>query len=230
MEQQSFTELLNPYSEIVSDFLRSRYPGSERATSTAWQTTPKTPPIVLDQSTYHALSKWAKANHIRSYTRNLLVCTKLRRGNVVYQPYDESIGNGLILFRPRGSVMSLPGRIELILQEPSEAVALGVPRVVLVVRAFRPLSPEDEALDPYHNHPIVGGARFGIMRLFYDTVDTEIAYMIQPDDVVCHIALSAFNDPRGVMSAPCVVVLDLDLVSKLVIYHYPRLISLSKET
>ena len=132
----------------------------------------------------------------------------------MYQPCRESLGNGCILFQPRGATSSIPGRIDLILQEPDDAVAVfAQPRVILVVRAFRSLNPPDEAQDPYGNHPLVGRDRFGIMGLFYNATDDEAAYIIEPNDIISHVSVTAFDDSGNRMSAPCIVVVDLDLVS-----------------
>ncbi|KAG9095673.1 hypothetical protein FS749_010010 [Ceratobasidium sp. UAMH 11750] len=49
------------------------------------------------------------------------------------------------------------------------------------------------------------------MRIFYDAVDTNRVHIIEPDDIVSHIAVCGFFDPHGIISAPCSVVVDLDM-------------------
>lgn len=214
LDQQLLGDVLAPFTHIVGDFLQNRYPGSERPGSASWKTYHDNRPFPLDPPTFDALLSWAKSNHIRPFTRHLFICTKLRRGNVIYQPCKESLGNGSILFQPRGTTSPIPGRIDLILQEPDDAIAVfAQPRIILLVRAFAPLNTADEAQDPYGNHPLVSRARFGIMGLFYNAIDNRTAYIIEPGDIVSHVSVTTFNDPGRRMSAPCIVVLDLDLVS-----------------
>jgi hypothetical protein len=106
------------------------------------------------------------------------------------------------------------GRIDTISEEPSAAVPiLGTPRIILVVQAWRLLNEKGKQLDPYSNHPLVGAARFGIMALYYDEVDSQSAYIIEPNDIVSHVAVTKYTDPSGDLSAHCVVLVDLNMVS-----------------
>lgn len=230
IEQQNFDDVLRPYGDIIGNFLQSRYPGSDRLSSTTWLTKHRGSPIALDNATYVALCSWTHLNRSCCYTRHLLICMKLSRGNIVYQPFTESSGNSHILFRPRGSTVPIPGRIELILQEPNEAIGiLNQARIVLLARAFQELSPKNREQDPYATNAIVGRSRFGIMGLYYEAVDEKVAHIIEPDDVVSHIAVSKFEDTVTKMSAPCIVVVDLDMVSRL-LWHTFHIIIVFPET
>ncbi|KAG8717598.1 hypothetical protein FRC08_007123 [Ceratobasidium sp. 394] len=124
------------------------------------------------------------------------------------EPYADVIGNFLDS-RPRGIFTAVPGRIEAILQEPD--CVDGGARIIVLARAFTPLSVKDAANDPYGNHPIVGATHMNIMGLFYDSIDLNRVHIIEPEDIVSHIAVCGFTDPHGTMSAPCVVILDLDM-------------------
>jgi hypothetical protein len=214
IEQRDLSGDLASFGGVIDNFLQHRYSGGDRSSSTCWRTDHDGKPINLDDRTYNALRKWASGNFIRPFTRNLFACTKLKRGNVIYQPFSEGSGDSCVLFRPRGSTVPIRGRIDTILEEPSVAVPiLGMPRIILVVRAWTPLNEKDKKLDPYSNHPLVGEARFGIMALYYDEVDSQSAYIIEPNDVISHVAVTKYADPSGHLSAHCVVLVDLDMVS-----------------
>lgn len=213
VEQKHFSGDLTQFGEIVSDFLRSRYREGDHISSTTWRTIHDGKPMVLQQETYNALLRWATQNFIRPFTRNLFLCNKLQRGNVIYQPFTASSGNSCVLFRPRGSNTHLRGRIDTIFQEPESAVPiLSVSRIALLVRAFQSLTPSDTELDPYVNHPLVGRSHFGIMALYYDSVDLNNAYIIEPSDIIAHVAVAKYDDPTGRILSACIVTVDLDLV------------------
>ncbi|KAG9090717.1 hypothetical protein FRC06_000911 [Ceratobasidium sp. 370] len=166
--------------------------------------------MALDQAAYSPVAAWAQSKGIRAFSRRMHVCEQLGRGHVVYQPFRESRNNSGILFRPRSATAAVPGRIDAILQEPNEGDSQG--RIILLVRKFNPLTPQDAAKDPYQNHSIVGASRFDTMSLFYDAVDSDRAHIIEPNDVVSHIAVCGFDSPTGTMSAPCVVIVNLDML------------------
>lgn len=214
MEHKNIASDLGPLSETVNEFLQSRYPGSEQPlTDLGWQTSHHDETMTLDPVTYDGLRSWAGRNYIRPLTRNLFTCTKLQRGNVVYQPFSEASGNSCILFLPRGSTTPVRGRIDAILEEPSSALPIcAVPRIVLLAREFQKLNTHDSDFDPYVNHPLVGKSRFGIMALYYDTTNLQTAHIIEPQDIIAHVAICKYVDPTGRLSSPCLVAVDLDLV------------------
>ncbi|KAG9097918.1 hypothetical protein FS749_005111 [Ceratobasidium sp. UAMH 11750] len=212
IDKWNFSDVLEPFAEVIEKFLETRYAGGTRPSSTTWHTKHKGDAMIVDIATFDALSLWAQANNHRAFSRRLHVCEQLRRGHVVYQPFMESRNNSAILFRPPGTSVPAPGRIEAILQEPEDLNrALNQPRIVVLARAFNQLSPEDAANDPYRNHPIIGTTRFNIMGLVYDALDNNHVHMLVPDNIVSHIAVCGFADPAGLMSAPCAVVVDLDM-------------------
>ncbi|KAG8701230.1 hypothetical protein FRC09_005489 [Ceratobasidium sp. 395] len=212
MERWNFFDILQPYGEIISDFLQSRYAGSELPSSTGWHTKHAGAPLNVDLDTYASLSSWATSRGITPFTRRLHVCQQLRRGNVVYQSFRDSRGNSNISFRPRGVTAPVPGRIDVILQELDQAtVGAQNPRILVLARTFDALTEGDAAMDPYRNHPIVGKFRFRIMQLYYDTVDINQVHIIEPDDIVSHVAVAKYVDSTNTLSAPCSVIVDLDL-------------------
>ncbi|QRV96139.1 Transposase family Tnp2 protein [Ceratobasidium sp. AG-Ba] len=212
LESSNFSDVLQPYAGIIGEFLQQRYPGSEQPSSQGWHTKRRGEAINIDPETYGMLSFWAKSNGTRPFTRHLHVCELLRRGNVVYQPFKTSRANSCIQFLRPGNTAAVPGRIEAILQEPNNAVqAPNLPRILVLARAFNPLSEQDAKNDPYHNNSIVGSQGFRIMRMFYDSVDVQQVYILEPKDIVSHVAICGFFDSERKMSAPCSVILDLDL-------------------
>ena len=78
LDRQSFTDTLAPFSHIVGEFLRTRYPGSERANPGTWKASHNGRAVALDTLTFDALRGWAGTNNIRPFTRHLFICTKLR--------------------------------------------------------------------------------------------------------------------------------------------------------
>ncbi|QRV74466.1 Transposase family Tnp2 protein [Ceratobasidium sp. AG-Ba] len=212
VEQWNFSDVLKPYSEILGEFLQTRYPGSERPSSAGWYTRHHGEPMSVDAETYSSLCGWAQSTGTRKFTRRLHVCQQLRRGNVVYQSFKDAKGNSCIRFRPQGSITAVPGRIKTILQEDSASVSPpNQPRIIVLTRSFDDLTPEDAANDPYRNNPIMGLSHFRIVQLCYDTINTQRVHIIQPDDIVSHVAVCKFADPDGTMSSPCSIILNLDL-------------------
>ncbi|EUC67074.1 transposase family Tnp2 protein [Rhizoctonia solani AG-3 Rhs1AP] len=207
------SDVLQEFRDIVGGYLDSKFPIIDHQASGTWQTTHEGDPMQLDQTTYQALSNWAAKNFVRGYTQNLWLCTTVWRGNVKYQPYTTGLADSCVLFQPRGNNSVLTrGRIECILEEPEGALPiLAKPRIVLIVRAFCSLSPDDKAWDPYVNHPLVGQQRFGIMSLYYNRVESHTAYIIEPEDIISHLAVTTYCDPTEKLSEECVVITDLDL-------------------
>ncbi|EUC61300.1 transposase family Tnp2 protein [Rhizoctonia solani AG-3 Rhs1AP] len=198
---------LDQFRDIVEKFLGDRYPAS--ITASGWQTSHGGGAIILDTDTYASLVGWCQHNRKKLFGRSLYLCSKIQLGNLVYQPYHIASANGYIGFRQRGSSAIIRGRIETIFQEPSA----NAPRIAIVVRAFKLLSAEDTKLDPYLHHPIVGRPRFGFIQLYYNAVEDDEAHIIEPVDILSHLVVTYYHDSTGSISAPCVVVMDLDLVS-----------------
>ncbi|KAG8699824.1 hypothetical protein FRC08_005087 [Ceratobasidium sp. 394] len=212
IEKWNFSQILDPYAEIIGDILDKRYPGAQQVSSTSWHAKHNDNPMIMDEATFNVLSTWARNNHIQAFTRRLHICEQLRRGHVVHQPFTQSRNNSGVLFRPRGTTRAVPGRIEAILQEPDDVMGvLPQPRIIVLARTFNPLTPDDAIKDPYRNNPIVGASRFNIMSLFYDVLDESHMHIIEPGDIVSHIAVCSFADPARIMLEPCVVIVDLDM-------------------
>ncbi|KAG8768420.1 hypothetical protein FRC12_005575 [Ceratobasidium sp. 428] len=212
MDKWNFSEILEPYSDWIGEFLSTRYPGSGQLSSKEWHTKYKNGSTTINQATYDALSLWARANCNEPFSRHMHICEKLFRGHVVYQPFTDSLSNSGILFRPRGVVTAVPGRIEAILQENTDSnTATGQARIMILARTFNQLSAGDAANDPYRNHPIVGTEGLNIMSLVYDSMDDSHVHIIEPEDLVSHIAVCRFVDSDSIMSADCAVIVDLDM-------------------
>jgi hypothetical protein len=209
LECSSFVEPLEEFGDVVKDFLQQHIPSQVQQT---WQTTHSDSPTTVHASVYEALGSWSNARSTRGFPRSLFICTKITYGNVVYTPYTSSNGNGCVVFSgPTLSPTLLPGRIEFILKEPENLVT-GKPRIILLVRAFRPLANEDSLHDPYFNHPIIGARGASIARLYYDELETD-THLIEPRDLVSHVAVCPYVDPEGTLAQSAIVVLSLDLVS-----------------
>ncbi|KAG9097671.1 hypothetical protein FRC06_007326 [Ceratobasidium sp. 370] len=58
----------------------------------------------------------------------------------------------------------------------------GTPRIVLIVRAFKPLTEQDALQDPYRNHPIIGSNGAGIVQIYYNNLEEE-SHLIEPRDL-----------------------------------------------
>ncbi|KAG9126562.1 hypothetical protein FRC07_002972 [Ceratobasidium sp. 392] len=116
-----------------------------------------------------------------------------------------------ILFRSIASDSPIHGRIESILEEPRSAVPTGsTPRITLLVRRFKPLNSADHFLDPYGQHPVIGIRGYQIAQLCYREF-LPTAFIIEPRDIVCHIATCDYHDADLKFLTPCVVVISLDL-------------------
>ncbi|KAG8720110.1 hypothetical protein FRC09_010104 [Ceratobasidium sp. 395] len=117
-------------------------------------------------------------------------------------------GDSHILFRTRGARTPLPGRIESILVEKSYG---GTPRITILAREFPPLSPADRFYDPYSQHPIAGSNGYGYAELRYRELNPK-SFILQPSDLICHLALYNFRDAEEKLSAPCVAAMSFDTV------------------
>ncbi|CAE6478853.1 unnamed protein product [Rhizoctonia solani] len=195
---------LDQFRNVVEKFLGNRYPTS--VTASRWQTSHSGGAVVLDADTYASLAGWCQHNHKKLFGRNLYLCSQIRLGNLIYQPYHIASANGYIGFRQQDSSV-IRGRIETIFQEPSA----NPPRIAIVVRAFKSLSAEDARLDPYLHHPIVGKPRFGFVKLYYNAVEDDQAHIIEPADILSHLVVTNYHDSTGGITASCIVVMDLDL-------------------
>ncbi|KAG8791821.1 hypothetical protein FRC12_008059 [Ceratobasidium sp. 428] len=209
INKRNFSETLGPLADIIGKFLDKRYSSSGQQLLVAWSTKHKGNPMTLDRATHDALSRWASNNQTRGFACRLYVCDQLSCGHVVYQPFTEARNNSGILFRPCGVFTVVAGRVEAVLQESSD---VGAPCIIVLAHNFVPLSVEDAAQDPYRNHPVVSIAHLNIMHLYYDTVDLENMHIIEPEDIVSHIAVCSFADPHHTISAPSAVVVDLYMV------------------
>ncbi|KAG8719474.1 hypothetical protein FRC09_011093 [Ceratobasidium sp. 395] len=211
MSKWGISGVLKPLADLIRSFLDKRYASGDPQPSATWITKHKNNLMTLDQATYGTLSMWAHNNNqTRGFARQLHICDELRYGHVVYQPFTGARNNSGISFRPRGVFHAVPGRIDAILQEPSGVD--GAARIIILARAYNPLSTQDAANDIYRNHPLVGEAHLNIMRLFYDTMDLNNVHILEPEDIVSHIVACSFVDTDRKMSEDCVVILDIDMV------------------
>ncbi|KAG8794485.1 hypothetical protein FRC12_024091 [Ceratobasidium sp. 428] len=114
------------------------------------------------------------------------------------------------MFRSSASDSPIHGQIESILEEPRGAVPTdSTPRITLLVRCFKPLNLADQFLDPFGQHPLIGIRGYQIAQLHYQEL-LPTAFIIEPRDIVCHIATCDYHDADHKLSAPCVVVISLD--------------------
>ncbi|KAG8697518.1 hypothetical protein FRC08_006479 [Ceratobasidium sp. 394] len=208
VEQPDFTQLLQEFSQIVEEFLQQRMPSGDKHT---WQTSHGRNPLPVPDPLYRQLSAWSEAHHATMFPQSLFYCTSMRLGNVVYAPHASSGGNSCVIFSTVDEQI-LPGQIEHILEEPARAPT-SRPHIILVVHTFQPLSLEDSLCNPYLNNGIIGQSGAGLVRLYYNETTNNI-YLIEPRNLVAHMAVCQYNDP-GVdgwkMSHDCIIVVSLDL-------------------
>ncbi|KAG9076777.1 hypothetical protein FS749_011398 [Ceratobasidium sp. UAMH 11750] len=81
---------------------------------------------------------------------------------------------------------------------------------MIIVRAFQPLDGEDALHDPYFNNSIIGGSGADIARLYYDSLEDE-THLIEPRDLVSHIAICPYTDLEKTLSRSAIIILSLDL-------------------
>ncbi|KAG8688006.1 hypothetical protein FRC08_011664 [Ceratobasidium sp. 394] len=211
LQDQSILTSIGEVGTSINHYIDTRFPGRQHMPSKGWTTNHESRPFRLSDDAYNTYSAWAASKGVIPITRHQLLCSKLQKGSLVYQPHSHSVGNSHILFRARASSTPLPGRIESILMEPSQAVpAGGTPRITMLVLRFQPLSRQDQFYDPYSQHPIVGASGYDIIQLCYEKFDPS-AFIIEPDDIICHLARCDFDDVEEKLSAPCVVLVSLDL-------------------
>lgn len=207
IDQKSFIKPLGEFGLSVQEFLEEYIPNHK---TESWQTTHSASPKQLDNNVYASLNSWVLQQSVHSLSSTVFTCRNIRIGSVIYTPFSESAGNSCVLFEVPASSDIVPGRIDFILQEGG-VPAPRIPRILLVVRAFRRLSTQDSFRDPYLNHPIIGKEGANLARLYYDDVEDE-SYILEPRDLISHVAVCSFSDPEITMTRKTVVILSLDLV------------------
>lgn len=112
----------------------------------------------------------------------------LKARGVTFSPAKQSEGNSSILFRPfRGDVI-VAGQIQDIFLHATKSGMDGIVKLesFLVVKKFRPLSAEEEQLDPYRAFPLLD------VRLYHDILLPEV-FVITSSDIVSHFASCPFQ-------------------------------------
>lgn len=167
IQESSFSESLGPVRPILCEFFGSRYSDSPGMLLPGdWSVSQTGNPFPLNDSVFATYHDWATSHGIKPFARYQILCSKLQLGHVIYQPRSHSMGNSQILFRDPSSQVFLPGCIESILQEPSDAVHPGeAPRITVLVRQYQPLSVQDRFYDPYYQHPLIGETGCNIAEL-----------------------------------------------------------------
>lgn len=226
IEQQTLRDFLGDFGLVVQDFLDRHVPGQSIVQS--WKSTHSTRPILLQDAVHDMLTTWCQSRHMRPISRSLLECSKIQLGNVVYMPYTASTGNSHIMFCPPGKrAAMLPGRIDFILQEPLETKSSSEPqRILILVRSFQELEAKDAVRDPFRNHPIIGRHGADLARLYYSKLGEDLC-IIEPRDIVSHIAVCTYEDPEDAMRDDCIIILSLDLVGRMFVICIERFADLA---
>ncbi|KAF8686600.1 hypothetical protein RHS04_00032 [Rhizoctonia solani] len=201
VEQDSFRSGLGQFGNIVQKYLGGRFPGR---LGSGWKTSRIVCSTAVDSDITLILNTWATLHNMPCFPRQVYPCSTIQQGNVVYAPYTHSAGDSCVLFCHPSIVGPQPGRIDTIIEDPDNS------RILLLVRPFVPLSNDNSVFDPYWAHPLIGEKGAGIARLYYDQVSLT-ALVIEPKDMVAHVAVCSYYDSR--ISQAQVVVLSLDLVS-----------------
>ncbi|KAG9091915.1 hypothetical protein FS749_016143 [Ceratobasidium sp. UAMH 11750] len=208
LEYGNFKKSLEEFGEVTQKFLQQYVPGQAPQ---HWQAKHGISPTLMSDPVHNTLSNWSNARLLPGFPKSLFVCSSISLGNVIYAPYTLSHGNGCVLFSSPTHGLR-PGRIKFILQEPEIPTVAGRHRIMLIVRAFQLLNDNDVLCDPYFNNPVIGGSGAGLARLYYDSLEDE-THLIEPRDLVCHIAICLYADPEQTISRSAIVILSLDLVS-----------------
>jgi hypothetical protein len=200
VEQGSLSEGLGQFGGLARDYLGGKLPGKVES---GWKSSRGTFPIVPEPDISTLLSTWAKSQGNMSPPRLIYKCSKIQQGNVVYAHYRHSTGDSCVLFSHPSIAGPHPARIDNIVEDSENG------RLLLTIRPYIPLSADDSAFDPYWAHPLIGQEGAAIARLYYDTV-SPIALVVEPCNLISHVAVCNFYDRR--ISKGCVAVLSLDLV------------------
>jgi hypothetical protein len=211
--EPEMTKALGIIGLITQDFLSERFPSTSELLSSSWvPTTLDLQAALLPQELYDCMRHAYAIRKRPLPSRQQMRCSKIQHGHVLYQPFSISRGNSGVLFEYPGQADRVcAGRIESIFFSPDTPDLQH--QICLVIRAFKPLSSQDRSHDPYHSHPIVGESGYALARMYYDELDLVNAYILQPQDIISHIATCPYSDKQQVLTAPSVVVLSLDLVS-----------------
>lgn len=207
--EPALSKALGVVGSVAQDFLSSRFPGVSELLSDTWvPTTDGTEQMILNSELYECMRHVLQSRGHPPPAPRQIPCSKIQHGRVIYQPFSIASGNSNILFEYPGSPNKLyAGRIESIFLGSKDNQQL-----TLVARVFKPLRAEDLLNDPYHSHPLIGASGYALARMYYDELDLTTAYILEPKDIVAHVATYKYKDEEKKFSAPCVVILSLDLV------------------
>ncbi|KDN36453.1 hypothetical protein RSAG8_10845, partial [Rhizoctonia solani AG-8 WAC10335] len=200
VEQDSFSSGLGQFGDIAQKYLGGKIPGRVRS---GWTTHRIASPTTSDSDISLILNTWATSQGMPSSPSQVYTCSSIQQGNVFYAPFTHSAGDSCVLVCHPSIVGPHPGRIDTIVEDPQNS------RILLLIRPFLPLSADDSRFDPYQAHPLVGQDGAAIARLYYDEVASS-AMVIEPKDIVAHVAVCNYYDSR--ISRGLVAVLSLDLV------------------
>jgi hypothetical protein len=213
LHEPTISASLGAVGSITQEFLASRFSGTPELLCDSWVPTPtRKDAVLLEQDLYDCMARAFASRNQPPPNGRQVPCSRIQHGHLTYQPFSLSAGNSNVLFEYPGSHNRLyAGQIESIYFTPSDTGA-ATRQITLVARVLKPLNELDLQRDPYHSHPLIGRAGYALARLYYDELDYEHAYILEPKHIIGHMATCRFNDENKVFSAPCVTVLSLDLV------------------
>lgn len=150
----------------------------------------------------------AAANCQPPLSRSLCNCTAVSSGNFRYQPETRSRHNSRIIYRCQTSDCD-ELHAGVICAVFSESQANN--RIFLVIGRYESLEGEDEAHDPYSQHPLVGKSGYDFVRMYYDRC--PILDVIPVSGIVSHISVCPYSDAHHSFLDDTIVVVILDRVS-----------------
>ncbi|CAE6425148.1 unnamed protein product [Rhizoctonia solani] len=203
-------EALGEVGSLIQDYFNTRHPDNSGHFADGWEYTHPSTTSILSEEVRTLLADFCRSRGLRTPTRRQFICTKMTNGHLVYQPEANAIGNSQILFDVPGTATRTAGRIEAICVQ-TEEVGSQTPQVLLLLRPFKPLNSIDNPLDIYSSHPLIGARGARIAAMFYEATSPGLPIVIQPKDIVAHIATCRYRDNSRRFTAPCIVAISLDL-------------------
>ncbi|EUC56742.1 hypothetical protein RSOL_193010, partial [Rhizoctonia solani AG-3 Rhs1AP] len=176
-----------------------------------WNATHSTTGTILNEDIFLHLTSLNMKRNRHPPTRHQLMCSKIQNDHVIYQPEVKSLRNSQVIYEEPDTRTYTPGQIESILLQ-SDKTGSPEPQLTFLVRPFNLLSDSDRTQDPYLNHPLIGAAGAQIAMLLYEDLAPGPPTLIEPKDVVSHIATCQYLDHKNVFQALCIVALSLNLV------------------
>lgn len=204
---------VSPMGQTLNDFLESSRLGglgrnlaAEYADPSQYTVVPAEP-LRLISVPPRILQAMALVTPTSPPKQKMAMCEMVMRGNMEFSIGKRSSLNSQISYRSINKEVRY-GRIFQILQEPDSKY--GTKRTFVVAERYQLLNIDDNARDPYWNHPLLGKDGYQMCRLVYSQFSPDFDVFLA-DDIIGHVAICPIGQLPSYL-LPLIVTVQLDRV------------------